>query len=373
MKALNVLLATVAVVSLTAPVYGSDDWCDPNDVLCRPPWMTPILWNAEAPVASNDGSYEAWEPDSLEFDQVYRSYYWRVDDVNLAPVEVPLGQIAPGTTNTAVISVTNLHAEPLNVSLTGAFDADILGLIEPGRTINIQIPCSSIDLEVRCNFNLTLSVCGQAVLTAAGRVVPSAQWYIEAVIARLEQLLADHPTAAADKIEDVLAKLLNAHFALTKDPPDHQAAAGNVKGAVGDLEAALKDGLLDIAQGLRQMDVLTYATRMLATDAIDAAVAAGADPEKMAEAGEYLILGDEYWINLAFKDAVDSYKNVLASAKSAASNPIDPLTGNVSAWFVVAAVQTAGTSTMEGDEGVVWVVGQGRKGPEATNVTPCGY
>jgi len=35
---------------------------------------------------------------------------------------------------------------------------------------------------------------------------------------------------------------------LNKTPPDTEAVLGNIEGAVGDIEAALEDGLLDLQQ-----------------------------------------------------------------------------------------------------------------------------
>jgi hypothetical protein len=53
----------------------------------------------------------------------------------------------------------------------------------------------------------------------------------------------------ADKVEDAVVKLNDGLSELVKTPPDRQASLGNIEGAVGELEAAVKDGLLDSQGG----------------------------------------------------------------------------------------------------------------------------
>jgi hypothetical protein len=138
------------------------------------------------------------------------------------------------------------------------------------------------------------------------------------VIEGLQQLIAANPdTPSGDKAEDALEKLLTALDELAKMPPDNQAAVGNIEGAVGDLEAAVKDELLDVEQGTKLLDLLTYAARQLAVDAIDAAIAAEADQDKIAEAEASLAEGDQLWADAVYKDAVNKYKDALAKAEGA--------------------------------------------------------
>ena len=67
----------------------------------------------------------------------------------------------------------------------------------------------------------------------------------------------------ADKIEDAAAKANTALGELEKTPSDNQAAAGNIEGAIGDLEAAVADGLLDPGHGNRLIDQLANIIRRL--------------------------------------------------------------------------------------------------------------
>jgi hypothetical protein len=138
------------------------------------------------------------------------------------------------------------------------------------------------------------------------------------VVEELVQLIETNPdTALADKAEDALAKALTALDELAKTPPDNQAAVGNIEGAVGDLEAAVNDALLAADKGIRLMDLLTNAARQLAADAIDQAIAAGADADKIAEAQQALAEGDVLRAEEAFKDATAKYKDALAQAEGA--------------------------------------------------------
>ena len=93
--------------------------------------------------------------------------------------------------------------------------------------------------------------------------------------------------------------------------------AWNIEGVVGDLEAVVKDGLLDSTQGVRLIDRIAGVANHLAVVAIDEAIAQGGDPDKIEEAQLYLTEGDALTEASAFKDAVSKYKDALAKAESA--------------------------------------------------------
>lgn len=118
------------------------------------------------------------------------------------------------------------------------------------------------------------------------------------------------------KLADGAAKLGVAIHELAKEPPDNQAAAGNVEGAVGDLEAAVQNGL-DPAEGALLMTNLANLVRLLATEAIAAAVAGGGDPDEIAEAQRFRADGDALRDTGSFKPAVNKYKDALAKAEGA--------------------------------------------------------
>ena len=98
-----------------------------------------------------------------------------------------------------------------------------------------------------------------------------------------------------------------------------------MEGAVGDLEAAVKDGLLDPTQGIQLMDQFAGIAQQIAADALDEAIAQGGDPGEINDAQQALDEGDGLRASEAFKDAVNKYKDALSKAESAqppASKPV---------------------------------------------------
>jgi len=123
--------------------------------------------------------------------------------------------------------------------------------------------------------------------------------------------------AVADKAEGASASLQTALDELDKDPPDNQAAVGNIEGAIGDLEAAVNEGL-DPVLGAQLMDALTGIARQLAVDAIDEAIAdPGSDPGEISDAQQSLADGDALRASGDYKDAANKYKDALSKAESA--------------------------------------------------------
>ncbi len=86
---------------------------------------------------------------------------------------------------------------------------------------------------------------------------------------------------------------------------------------MGDLEAAVQDGLLDATEGAQLMDQLAGVAQQLAENAINEAIAQGGNATTIAEAQLALALGDALRASGAFKDAVNKYKDALAKAESA--------------------------------------------------------
>ncbi len=144
------------------------------------------------------------------------------------------------------------------------------------------------------------------------------QQQLEAKIAELQEIVDNNlGTPLADKLEDAIASLTTASEELDKTPPDDQAAVGNIEGAVGDVEAALNDGLYS-AEVLNQcMDRLAGIARQLAVSAVDEAIVRGGDPGSIADAQESLADGDAHRASGEFKDAIGKYKDALAKAESA--------------------------------------------------------
>ena len=140
---------------------------------------------------------------------------------------------------------------------------------------------------------------------------------LQSVLNELQKLVNDNQgTPLADKLEDVKAKLQTALVELKKTTADNQAAAGNIEGVVGDLQAVVDAGLLDSIKGGNLMNQLTSASRLLATQAINQGIAESCDPVVINDAQQALAEGDALASSAAFKDAVAKYKDALAKAGS---------------------------------------------------------
>ena len=142
------------------------------------------------------------------------------------------------------------------------------------------------------------------------------------VIDQLDGIVQGAPgTPLADKLEDASAKVEVARDEFEKTPPDNQAGVATIEGAVGDLQAAVNDGLLDPVEGAQLMDQLAEIARVLAVEAINVGIAEGGDSDVIADAQQALDDGDALRAlgqagDLAkFKDAVNKYKDALAKAE----------------------------------------------------------
>ena len=120
----------------------------------------------------------------------------------------------------------------------------------------------------------------------------------------------------ADKIQDALTSAQTALVELNKIPTDNQAVAGNIEGAVGDLQAAVDDGLLDSTEGKNLMNQLTFASRILAILAINQGIGESCDAVVINDAQQALAEGDALASSANLKDAVAKYKDALAKAES---------------------------------------------------------
>jgi hypothetical protein len=101
------------------------------------------------------------------------------------------------------------------------------------------------------------------------------------------------------ELNGVRDELTNALTELNKTPPDIIAAVGKIEGAVNKLQDAIKDEMLDPAEGKNFMDQLSSAAWQLAVDAINLAIFQGGDPAENRYAqvfraeGEYFIADAE--------------------------------------------------------------------------------
>jgi len=146
---------------------------------------------------------------------------------------------------------------------------------------------------------------------------PNPKEQAENVSVDLEEIISANPdSAVADKAQGASDSLETALEELNKDPPDNQAAVGNIEGAIGDIEAAINEGL-DPVVANELMDNLAGIAKQLAEDAIDQADAAGGDSVKIEEAEASRDEGNDLRASGDYKDAVNKYKDALAKAESA--------------------------------------------------------
>ncbi len=126
--------------------------------------------------------------------------------------------------------------------------------------------------------------------------------------ARLETIVIANPVECVDKFEDVLAKAMTAFDEFTnKNPPDNEAALGNIEGAVGDLEATFNDNECSNPGKLTNlMKDLAGIAREVVNQAIEEASGDTTDAEAARDAGNDHRTADEY------KDAVSKYKDALS-------------------------------------------------------------
>ncbi len=103
---------------------------------------------------------------------------------------------------------------------------------------------------------------------------------------------------------------------LAKAPPDAQAAAGNIEGAVGDLAAAVREGL-DPSQGMQLMDQLAGSAGHVASEAVGRATTSGGNPGHINKAQRRLAQGDALRASGEFEDAVGKYSDAVREADRA--------------------------------------------------------
>ncbi len=147
---------------------------------------------------------------------------------------------------------------------------------------------------------------------------PSPLAILKGGVDQLQDLATQLP-GSTDKIEDALAKSQTVLEELAKEPPDQQAAMGNIEGVVGELEAMISDEFIGPALGKQIASELTGAARILASLAIETAIDSGGDQQIITDANALLADGDNLRAAIAFKDAVNKYKDALAKAESSLS------------------------------------------------------
>ncbi len=226
------------------------------------------------------------------------------------------GKVEVGASKKLVVSVTNVGDEVLALDAVLAGDECLaIDNCGPGSVNSMQI--AEIELLFTPpntgDFSGVLEINGESVMALTGTGVPSTQVSAQATMAK-------------------------------------------IGAAVKALEEALAAGTLGADEALRLMDQLAdRAGRIAFIVVIDneqlTVAAAGGAADLMIEALAALEAGELLRLAGAYAQAVAMYECAVALVESAAFDPMDPL----------GEVQTDETTTS---------VGEGRKGPEATNVIP---
>jgi len=154
-------------------------------------------------------------------------------------------------------------------------------------------------------------------IAVMGSETPEEQ--VQNVSDELQAVIASTPgSPLADKLEDANAKVDTALVELAKSPPDEIAALGEIEGAIGDIQAAVASGVLDPSTGNDLLDNLEGIAKQFADDAIEDAIARGADvttaTQKLSEGVTARAAGD-------FKTAVAKYKDTITAAQEAPPLP----------------------------------------------------
>jgi len=187
-----------------------------------------------------------------------------------------------------------------------------------GNTITVDPETSIITADPDNPTDVIIIIDGEeTTVTPGGSAAPSPEQAIQNVIDELNSIVSENPGALADKAEDASASVQTVLDELNKTPSDNQAAAGNMEGAIGSLEDAIKDNGLDQTTGESLIDHLLTVSRQLATDAINIAIDTGGDAGKIYTALEKLDEGDNFRDEGKFKDAAAKYKDALSEAESA--------------------------------------------------------
>jgi PKD repeat protein len=135
---------------------------------------------------------------------------------------------------------------------------------------------------------------------------------------QLQDLIEANPnTPLSDKLEDALAKTQEAQAAIAAQNMQRATGLGAIEGAVGDIQAAVNDGLLDTATGNSLMQQLSGIARQLALDEIEEAQARGGNATVIQDAQSYFNQAEQLRSTGTYKDSVGKYKDAIAKAESA--------------------------------------------------------
>ena len=246
------------------------------------------------------------------------------------------GVCAAGTTACGVVSLVCNQSTPASSEACDGLDNDCDGTVDSFTETCYTGPAGTEGVGL-CTAGT--QTCEAGLFNTCSDITPVAELLndldddcdgvvdngvtIDDVVDELQNIIDNNPgTPLADKVQDALASAQTAINELNKTPPDNQAAAGNIEGAVGSLEDAIKDEGLNQTQGEDLINQLLDVSRQIAVNAIDAANnTLGSDSGKIASANAALTNGDTLRTPPTsfgdFKTSAAEYKVAIAEAEGA--------------------------------------------------------
>ncbi|MCU7928124.1 MAG: FG-GAP repeat protein [Candidatus Thiodiazotropha sp. (ex Dulcina madagascariensis)] len=254
-------------------------------------------WNQQAKHLTSDGSINDWLGMSVAVDgKTALIGAFQVDDNGHGSgAAYVFTRVRDGAWMEQVKLLASDVSQGDNFGFSVAIDGSIAVLGAPGKYVD----------GIRAGSAYVFSLCSSPIQS------------LEVVINEMQTIVdANLGNELADKIEDALTKAQTALSELMKSPADAEAATGVLEGAVGDIDAAIVDGLLDMEEGVELIDPVVVVVRQMAEYTVKEAVTSGADPSVITDAQEYLEEGDALRQAGEFKDAVSKYKDALSKSGS---------------------------------------------------------
>jgi predicted extracellular nuclease len=156
---------------------------------------------------------------------------------------------------------------------------------------------------------LVVTLCGDLTACATDRLAD--------IVDEVEAMRSSASGRTRARLGDVLEELEQALASLTAPQPNRAKAASDAEAAAAELQAAVRQGLVEQSQANGILDRLARAMRLLAVDAIEEAKARGGGAATIDEAEKDLAKGDTRMLAGQFKNAISSYREAILKAEGA--------------------------------------------------------
>ena len=229
------------------------------------------------------------------------------DTVAVTVQDTTAPQLTLTTTSTEVDPTTPTGAPVDVLAASGASATDIA---DPSPVLSHDAPAEFATGSTTQVTITATDASGNATTKQFTVTVRTPEEAVENIEDSLQVVIDANPgSPVADKVGDALAKIQSALTKIAATPPDNQ-------GAMGDLEAAVSEGL-DPVEGASLMDQTVGIGRVVAETAIADAIARGGDAGKISDAQQSFNEGDTLRASGAYKDAVAKYGSAVSNAEGA--------------------------------------------------------